>query len=180
MTVANQGIPDSADRCHLAVSSEEGAGASGQDLHSVCSVSAMARKLGLSRSRFYQLQQAGVFPPPVYCIRTRRPFYHESLQHICLEIRRSGIGNNGRLVVFYHKRKKRIRNQSPPNAGASYAWLTDFLRGRLGMQVTRRQIELGLKSAFPQGLGANPDESVVLQGLLKYFGQRRNITASGW
>jgi hypothetical protein len=41
----------------------------------VVSVSEMARMVGLSRARFYQLQQAGVFPLPVYDVASRRPVY---------------------------------------------------------------------------------------------------------
>ena len=41
------------------------------DLKAVCSVTALAKKLGLSRARFYQLQKMGVFCAPVYCTRTR-------------------------------------------------------------------------------------------------------------
>jgi len=48
------------------------------------SVSEMARIVGLSRSRFYGLVNEGVFPPPVYDLRTRRPFYDLDLQQRCL------------------------------------------------------------------------------------------------
>jgi hypothetical protein len=52
----------------------------------VVTVSEMARMVGLSRARFYQLVEAGVFPPPVYCVSTRRPMYVEELQTICLTV----------------------------------------------------------------------------------------------
>jgi hypothetical protein len=42
-------------------------------------VSEMARMVGLSRARFYQLRKAGVFPLPVYDVATRRPVYTEEL-----------------------------------------------------------------------------------------------------
>lgn len=46
----------------------------------VVTVAEMARMCGLSRARFYQLQNAGVFPTPLYDVSTRRPFYVEEAQ----------------------------------------------------------------------------------------------------
>src|SRR5687768_1003504 len=66
-------------------------------------VAEMARMVGLSRSRFYELVEAGVFPPPVYCVTTRRPLYPEELQRTCLEVRRRNCGVNGRPVLFYSR-----------------------------------------------------------------------------
>jgi len=51
-------------------------------------VAEMARMLGLSRARFYQLQSAGVFPSPVYLVSNRRPIYVEEMQEVCIEVRR--------------------------------------------------------------------------------------------
>src|SRR5471030_1670642 len=67
----------------------------------VVTVSEMARMCGLSRARFYQLQHAGVFPSPLYDVSTRRPFYVEELQKVCLEVRRRNCGINGKPVLFY-------------------------------------------------------------------------------
>lgn len=74
------------------------------DFKSICSVTELAKKLELSRARFYQLQKTGIFPPPVYCIRTKRPFFPIDLQERCLEIRETGIGKNGTPIIFYSKR----------------------------------------------------------------------------
>ena len=74
------------------------------DYKSICSVTELAKKIGLSRARFYQLQKTGVFPVPVYCIYTKRPFYPMDLQEKCLEIRKTGIGHNRRPIIFYSKR----------------------------------------------------------------------------
>jgi len=43
---------------------------------SIVSISGMARMVGLSRARFYQLVGT-TFPWPLYDIATRRPFYGE-------------------------------------------------------------------------------------------------------
>ncbi len=82
------------------------------DFKMICSVTEMAKKLGLSRARFYQLQNMGVFPTPVHCRHTRRPFYPMDPQEQCLEIRRTPIGANGQPTLFNTKRKA-ARSQKP-------------------------------------------------------------------
>ena len=77
---------------------------SSENLKAVCSVSEMAQLVGLSRSRFYQLQKQGVFPHPLYDIATKRPFYPQHLQKRCLEIRNTGIGDNSQRILFYTQR----------------------------------------------------------------------------
>ena len=62
-------------------------------MKSAVSLSDLARQLNLSRQRLHQLVQAGTFPPPVYDVRTRRPFYTEELQRICLEVRQRNFGS---------------------------------------------------------------------------------------
>src|ERR1700751_4531911 len=67
-------------------------------------VAEMARMVGLSRARFYQLMQAGAFPWPVYAVSTRRPIYVQELQEVCLEVRRRNCGIDGKPVLFYARR----------------------------------------------------------------------------
>src|SRR5262245_65689935 len=83
------------------------------------SVSEMARMVGLSRARFYQLVEAGVFPAPVYDVSTRRPMYVEELQTACLEVRRRNCGVNGKPVLFYSRGRRPATpaaKQSKPTA----------------------------------------------------------------
>ncbi len=75
------------------------------DFKEICSVTKMIAMLGISKARFYQLIQNDIFPPPVYCIRTKKPFYTDNLQQHCLNIRKTGIGYNGKPVIFYAARK---------------------------------------------------------------------------
>ena len=37
----------------------------------------------------------GVFPPPVYDLRTRRPHYTEEMQKMCMAVREKNVGVNG-------------------------------------------------------------------------------------
>lgn len=75
-------------------------------LKAAVSVSEMARSLRMSRARFYELIEAGVMPPPVYLVRTKRPFYTAELQAVCHRVRELGQGINGEPIVFYATRNK--------------------------------------------------------------------------
>src|SRR5206468_1227827 len=77
---------------------------------SVVTVSEMADLCQLSRSRFYDLIEAGVFPKPVPHPSSKRPMYDRDMQDKCLETRETGIGANGLPVLFNGKRTK----GSPP------------------------------------------------------------------
>src|SRR3990172_921349 len=70
----------------------------------IVSVAEMAHMCGLSRARFYQLVKDGVFPPPLYKLETKRPFFTEEMQEVCLEVRRRNSGINGKPVMFYARR----------------------------------------------------------------------------
>ena len=65
------------------------------EIKQAVTVSEMARMVGLSRARFYQLI-GSAFPFPVYNVSTKRPFFDESLQTICLEVRRRNCGIDGK------------------------------------------------------------------------------------
>ena len=137
----------------------------GNDLNAVCSVSEMAGKLGLSRARFYQLLKAGVFPVPVYCISTRRPFYTLELQTRCVEIRRTGIGLDGRPVLF---NKTRQKGKSPDHADRKYKELALILK-RMGLEVTAAKVKDAVVALFPEGLSRSPDDSLVVRDLFRHF-----------
>lgn len=76
------------------------------------SVSEMARMVGLSRARFYQLQGTK-FPMPVYDVQTRRPVYTEELQAVCLEVCRRNCGIDGKPVLFYALRPRTVSAPKP-------------------------------------------------------------------
>src|SRR5271168_1951388 len=66
-------------------------------------VAEMARMVGLSRSRFYQLI-GSAFPQPERQPGTGRPIYTAALQEVCLEVRRRNCGIDGKPVLFYARR----------------------------------------------------------------------------
>ena len=65
----------------------------------VVTVAEMARMVGLSRARFYQLI-GSCFPWPLYGVSTKRPFYDENLQRMCLDVRRRNCGIDGKPILF--------------------------------------------------------------------------------
>ena len=75
-------------------------------------ISEMARMVGLSRARFYQLIGTA-FPWPVYSLSTRRPFFNQDQQNICLEVRRRNCGVDGRPVLFYAKQHSLTSRPTP-------------------------------------------------------------------
>ena len=131
----------------------------------VVSISEMARQCGLSRGRFYQLVGT-TFPHPLYDIRTKRPYYTEELQELCLDVRRRNCGIDGRPVLFYAKRiltpKKLIRPPRKPIEPIKRNDHTDLLEGlrSLGLlTVTAVHVEAAMKSLYPSGVnGTNQGE----------------------
>ena len=67
------------------------------------SVAETAALCGISRARFYDHIRSGVMPPPVYCVRTRRPLYLADLAALCVRVRETNVGWDGRYVLFYDR-----------------------------------------------------------------------------
>ncbi|MEX1028112.1 MAG: AlpA family phage regulatory protein [Candidatus Paceibacterota bacterium] len=126
---------------------------------SAVSVSEMARMVGLSRARFYQLMGEGIFPPPVYSVANRRPFFDEEAQKSCLEVKRRNCGINGEPVLFYtsrhplpHQPTKRLTKPKPkPKRSNEFADLIDSL-ACLGLSVSDQQVDAAVRECFPSGL----------------------------
>lgn len=122
------------------------------------SPSQVAAAVGLSRQRFHQLMTEGVFPPPVYDVHTRRPYYTEEMQQICMAVREKNVGVNGRVVLFYARRsgispKKQIKTHGSrsPTRTPKHPGLIDGLRGLGLATVTEQQVEVALQKLYPSG-----------------------------
>lgn len=124
----------------------------------VVSVSEMARLVGLSRSRFYQLLDAGIFPRPMY--DGRRPVYTEELQKQCLEVKQRNLGVNGRAVLFNSARNK----QKTVVKKEQYADLIAGLKSLGLKQVTVAQVKEALGALYPQGM-TGVDEGEVIKAV---------------
>lgn len=131
---------------------------------SVVSVAEMARMVGLSRARFYQLVNDGVFPSPLYRIETRRPFFTQEMQESCLEVRRRNCGLNGRPVLFYARRLGTPiakAKATPPKNSHKHADLIEGLRALGLTTVTAVQVEAALERCMPNGKSGIDDETVL-------------------
>jgi hypothetical protein len=125
----------------------------GFETKSAVSVTQMARMVNLSRQRFHQLVGT-VFPCPLYDVESRRPFYPEELQLVCLEVRRKNVGLNGQVVLFYSCRmptKPTTSKKRTPNVQKLNVELLEGLKS-LGLVVNLFQVEAAIKTLFPRGI----------------------------
>jgi hypothetical protein len=140
------------------------------------SPSQVAAAVGLSRQRFHQLVKEGVFPPPVYDIQTRRPFYTEEMQKICMAVREKNVGVNGRVVLFYAARrsgvppKKQISRHGSrsPTRPPKHSGLIEGLRGLGLTTVTEQQVEVALQKLYSDGT-AGVGEAEVLRTIFVHL-----------
>ena len=145
-----------------------------QELKDIVTIADMALLLRLSRARFYQLVNQGVFPPPSRNPTTQRPFYDREQQRACLEIRRTNRGANGQPVLFYSrhvcasvgKRKgPRAEPRSPKKQTIDMALVEQLQAGlaQLGLaEVSRNRVRAAVHTAYPGG-----HETVELSDLLR-------------
>lgn len=152
----------------------------GARLKAAVSVSEMARSLRLSRARFYELIEAGIMPPPVYLIRTRRPYYPAELQAVCLRVRELGEGINGEPVVFYAARatgaapKATHKNGSRSKASKSDPTLELLLNGlkQLGINDPDPSVVGSiLTELYPSGTSTE-DSGAVLTAVFRRLNRR--------
>jgi len=137
------------------------------DHQAVCTVTQMAKRLRLSRARFYQLVESGVFPPPVYCCLTRKPLYTLELQETCIRIRQTGIAFSGQFVRFYDHRKAR-----KPDSEQNQARI--ILRS-MGLSVTAVQMQEAQRQLKWPGRRQKLTDPETIRLLFRYFhGERQN------
>jgi hypothetical protein len=137
------------------------------------SVKDMAAMCGLSRQRFAQLVKAGVFPAPVYDVTTRRPFFSEEMQTVCLEVRRRNYGINGKAVLFYARRE----SLAPPKSAKTPKddRTSEIFEGlkTLGLTVTSSQVAEAVNALFPNGTNTN-DQAGVIRSVFIHL-RRKNV-----
>lgn len=141
-------------------------------------VSEMARMVGLSRARFNQLKGT-TFPFPLYDVNTKRPFYPEDLQKVCLEVRRRNCGIDGKPILFYARRneitpvatKPRKRKTSTPKTG-KHSEIVEGVKALGLTSVTATEVADAVKTLFPNGTSILGRGEVVRQVFLHI--QRKN------
>ena len=141
------------------------------NLKPVCSVIDLIKMLGMSRARFYQLVDKQIFPPPIYCTRTHRPFYSIELQELCLNIRESNIGFNGQYILFYSPRKNSAAIKSSKKSASAdepIVELTDTLK-RMGLDVDVQKVKKAMDELYPNGTDEEKDQGVRIRDLFRFF-----------
>jgi hypothetical protein len=137
------------------------------EMKSGVSVAEMSRMVGLSRTRFHQLVTEGVFPSPLYHIHTRRPFFTEEMQSVCLEVRRRNCGIDGRAILFYARRfgtttpKATKKKLTPSKTNGQFTDLVEGLRCLGLTTVTTLQVEVAVRQCFPNGRSGVDDGAVL-------------------
>lgn len=151
----------------------------------VVSVSGMARILGLSRSRFYQLMGEGVFPKPSRSKETGRPFFNREQQEQSIEVRRTNRGINGRAILFYamrpatprpqparaQPRRRQSSSQPTRQQPAHDASISELRYGltQLGLaDVSVQAIRTALADLYPDGHG-EVDSSELLRSVFAHL-----------
>lgn len=142
------------------------------------SVADMARMVGLSRARFYQLMEAGVFPRPERHAETGRPFYSEEQQKVVLEVRRRNCGINGQPVLFYARRlptgptpakptRSKTVGAKPTSKAEPHADLLAAVHALGLTAVTSAQVADAVRAVFPNGTTGVDEGEVVRSVFLR-------------
>ncbi len=144
---------------------------------SVVSVAEMARMVGLSRSRFYQLIGTA-FPEPERQPETARPIYTEALQQVCLEVRRRNCGIDGKPVLFYARRlatapsKPKAPKPKLEAKGKDVSALLDELTSLGLTTATAAEVQQVREKLFPKGT-EGIDQGEVLRAVFVHL-KRQN------
>ena len=99
----------------------------------IVGMSQMAKLLHLSRSRLYQLIDAGILVPPAHLLSNKRPIYTREMALRNLEAKHNNTGINGQIVMFYtarnvvhsvnktiRKSEVKVQNKEPKNKYQSF------------------------------------------------------------
>lgn len=139
----------------------------------VVSVTEMAKMLDLSRSRFYALIQAGIFPKPARHVSCKRPFFDADLQKKCLEIRKTGVGLVEKIVIFNQKHGR----SAPPTSrskqhplGEENGELVEALKS-LGLTVTGGDVHAAVCELYPNGTAGIDQGEVIRKVFLHLRGR---------
>jgi len=126
-------------------------------------------QLGISKTRYYQLQKKGVFPAPQRA--GNRPVFDNNLAQQCSEVVCTRTGVNGEPVLFNAKRKQEPSTKRPAAAKGKHDDLIASL-GSLGLTVTKEQVAATVHS-LPNN-GTDLDEAALVKAVflvLKKQGQ---------
>ena len=141
-------------------------------------VSEMADLCEISRSRWYELVDAGVFPAPVVILPIKRPVYDRSLIEKCLQIKQTGIGLSGSPVVFNRKLKKvwptKTRAKAPTKQPPTDPMIEPILESvkALGLTTTIQAVTDAIAVLYPTGIDGLDQGDVIRKTFLYLQGKR--------
>ena len=142
------------------------------NIPAIISMSQMAKFLQLSRSRLYQLVDAGVLLPPAHLLSNKRPIYTREMVVRNLEVKINNTGINGQIVMFYTARatpntlKKvntksevKIQKKEPKNKYLSF--INDL--ESLGLEdISAESVESALSDCFPDIIPDLEDDETLI------------------
>jgi predicted site-specific integrase-resolvase len=117
-------------------------------------------QLGISKTRYYQLQRKGVFPAPQRA--GNRPVFDQNLTQQCVEVVRSRVGINGEPILFNAKRKQEAVQKRSTTAKAKHDDLIASLAS-LGLTVNKETVAAAIAS-LPNS-GADLDEAALIKAV---------------
>ena len=139
-------------------------------------VSEMAEMCQISRSRWYEMVDAGVFPKPIRLPSVKRPVYDRELIAKCLEIRATGIGLNG-PVLFNRRSKKASLPKAKPLSVKAEAVdpaiepIVDAVKA-LGVTTTPQAVCDAVAVLYPTGIAGQSQGDVIRKTFLYLQGKR--------
>lgn len=142
------------------------------------SVSEMAELCEISRSRWYELVEAGVFPAPVVLLPIKRPIYDRGLIEKCLQIKQTGIGLGGTPVVFNRKLKKvwptKHRPKPPAKEPPTNPDIEPILEAvkALGLTTTAQAVTAAVAALYPTGIAGQDQGDVIRKTFLYLQGKQ--------
>jgi hypothetical protein len=144
----------------------------------IIGMSQMAKLLQLSRSRLYQLIDAGILLPPAHLLSNKRPIYTREMALCNLEAKTNNTGINGEIVMFYTARNSissvkkvnrkseiKVQNKEPKN---KYQSFIDDLES-LGLEdVSVKSVESALSDCFTDTVPDLEDDE-TLTAVFRYL-----------
>ncbi len=140
----------------------------------VVTIAEMARMLGLSRSRFYQLL-GSAFPEPCRDEQSNRPYYTEEQQRVCLEVKHRNCGVDGKPILFYARRggaPLSPKRKPKPKPNKEHIAIVEAVKSLGLLGVTDAHVGAAIKVLFPNGI-TSVGQAEVIRGVFIHL-QRQN------
>jgi hypothetical protein len=138
----------------------------------VVGMSQMAKFLYLSRSRLYQLIDAGILLPPAHLLSNKRPIYTREMVVRNIEVKTNNTGINGEIVMFYTarntvpsvkkvNRKAEVKVQKKQSKNKYQSFINDL--ESLGLEdISAEAVESALSDCFSDTIPDLEDDETLI------------------